>query len=132
GVQHPRQHPPHGAAGRQRREPRDRRRAVQQPGRVARQPAEARRRTHRDREPRSDRNPRPRQRARAPARFGLMARAPIRRIACYVALGIVLYAAFLLATAPAFWLAEGAARLTDGRITLAAPSGTLWRGSAEF
>ena len=61
-----------------------------------------------------------------------MARTPVRHIAGYVALGIALYAAFLLATAPAFWLAEGAARLTDGRITLAAPSGTLWRGSAEL
>ncbi|HEY8553652.1 MAG TPA: type II secretion system protein N [Burkholderiales bacterium] len=61
-----------------------------------------------------------------------MARASIRRIAGYVALGIALYAAFLIATAPASWLAEAVARLTDGRITFSAPSGTLWRGSAEL
>lgn len=61
-----------------------------------------------------------------------MALSGFKRFAAYVALGLVLYLGFLAATVPAAWVAEGAARLTEGTLLLARPSGTLWRGSGEL
>lgn len=56
----------------------------------------------------------------------------LRRAAAYLLLGLVLYVAFLLATAPAVWLAEAAARFTNGLVSLVNPQGTLWHGRAEL
>jgi len=55
-----------------------------------------------------------------------------KRAAIYVGLGLVLYLAFLVAYTPATLLAEGAARLSNGALTLAQPRGTLWRGTGEL
>jgi general secretion pathway protein N len=56
----------------------------------------------------------------------------LKRVAGYVVFGLVLYLVFLIATAPAFLLAEAAARLSNGTLTLAAPRGTLWGGTGEL
>lgn len=56
----------------------------------------------------------------------------LRRGAGYLILGLVLYLVFLLATAPAVWLAEATTRLSDGALTLASPRGTFWRGAGEL
>lgn len=55
-----------------------------------------------------------------------------KRLAAFAALGIVFYVAFLIATAPAVWVAEGARRFTGGAVVLAEPSGTVWRGTGEL
>lgn len=55
-----------------------------------------------------------------------------KRFAAYALLGIVLYLGFLVATVPAAWVAEAAARLTGGTLLLAHPSGTLWHGTGEL
>lgn len=57
---------------------------------------------------------------------------PRKRVAGYVGLGVALYLVFLAASAPAAWLAEAAARLSNGLVTLARPNGTLWRGAGEL
>lgn len=56
----------------------------------------------------------------------------LRRAAGYLILGALLYVAFLLATAPAMWLAEAAGRFTNGIVSLTNPQGTLWYGRAEL
>lgn len=56
----------------------------------------------------------------------------LRRAAGYLVLGLVLYVAFLLANAPAVWLAEAATRFTNGIVSLANPQGTLWHGRADL
>ncbi len=50
----------------------------------------------------------------------------------YLVLGLVFYLVFLLATAPAIWVAEAATRYSSGAVTLANPSGTFWSGSGEL
>lgn len=56
----------------------------------------------------------------------------LRPVAGYAGLGVILYLLFLLATAPATWFTQGAARLSNGAVTLTQPSGTLWRGAADL
>lgn len=56
----------------------------------------------------------------------------VGRTAAYLLLGIVFYAVFLLATAPAIWVAEATNRYSNGAVTLASPHGTFWRGSGEL
>jgi hypothetical protein len=56
----------------------------------------------------------------------------VKRFAAYAALGLVLYLGFLVATVPAAWVAQGAARLSDRALLLARPRGTLWRGAGEL
>ena len=55
-----------------------------------------------------------------------------RQAGAYVGLGLVFYLLFLLATAPAVWLAEAATRVSSGAVTLARPSGTIWNGTGEL
>lgn len=53
----------------------------------------------------------------------------------YIGLGLVfclLFAIFLVATAPATWLAWGVARGSRGVVNLNAPTGGLWHGSATL
>lgn len=50
----------------------------------------------------------------------------------FAVLGVALYLVFLLATAPAVWVAETAARVSNGAVTLTNPRGTFWGGSAEL
>lgn len=54
------------------------------------------------------------------------------RTAAYLVLGLVFYLVFLLATAPAIWVAEAAARYSNGAVMLANPHGTFWSGSGEL
>lgn len=61
-----------------------------------------------------------------------MKRSGIKRSAAYAALGLLFYAGFLVATVPAAWVAQAAARLSDEALLLARPQGTLWRGSGEL
>jgi hypothetical protein len=56
----------------------------------------------------------------------------MRKGAGYFFLGLVLYLLFLIATVPAVWLAEAAARLSSGVIMLATPRGTFWGGTGEL
>lgn len=56
----------------------------------------------------------------------------MKRVGAYVALGALFYLAFLVATAPAAWVAQGALRLTDGMLLLVRPAGTLWHGTGEL
>lgn len=55
-----------------------------------------------------------------------------RRTALYVVAGLVLYLVFLVASAPASWVAWGLARAGQNMVTLAAPRGTVWRGEAQL
>lgn len=50
----------------------------------------------------------------------------------YVALGIFFYAVFLIARAPAVWLADIATRLSNGAISLSNAHGTVWTGTAAL
>lgn len=61
-----------------------------------------------------------------------MTRSGLTRFALYAILGVALYLGFLVATVPAAWVAEGAARLSGGALLLARPSGTLWHGTGEL
>lgn len=55
-----------------------------------------------------------------------------KQIALFIGLGLILYLLFLLAAAPAVWLAEGATRVSSGLVILARPSGTVWSGTGEL
>lgn len=57
---------------------------------------------------------------------------PVRRLVGYAALGLALYAGFLVANAPAVWLAQAATRVSNGVLTLERTAGTLWRGSGQL
>lgn len=48
------------------------------------------------------------------------------------ALGVLLYAAFLIVQAPAHWAGILVARLSDGHVTLSRATGSLWAGSADL
>jgi general secretion pathway protein N len=56
----------------------------------------------------------------------------MRKSAGYFFFGLALYLLFLIATAPAVWLAEAAARFSSGVVILATPRGTIWGGTAEL
>ncbi len=50
----------------------------------------------------------------------------------YLALGVLAYAVFLLATVPASWLAWSVHRLSDGKVLLDQGKGTVWAGSGRL
>lgn len=56
----------------------------------------------------------------------------LKQGAGFVVLGVVFYLVFLIATAPAVWVVEAAARTSNGIVTLTNPHGTFWGGSAEL
>lgn len=56
----------------------------------------------------------------------------LKPAAGYIALGVLLYLVFLIATAPAIWFAKAASRYSNGAISLTHTRGSLWRGSAEL
>lgn len=55
-----------------------------------------------------------------------------RRAFAYAAVAAAAYAAALLAAAPATWIPYLAERLTEGRVVVRAPSGTLWKGTGAL
>lgn len=54
------------------------------------------------------------------------------RLWLYLGLGVAAYALFLLINLPAAWLSWAAARASGGTVAIAAPSGTVWRGSGQL
>lgn len=56
----------------------------------------------------------------------------MRRYRSYIVAAVVLYLAFLVAGAPAAWLATTLTRATRGALTFADARGTLWHGSAKI
>jgi general secretion pathway protein N len=59
-------------------------------------------------------------------------RTRLKPAAGYIALGVLLYVVFLVATAPAIWFAKATGRFSNGAISLTHARGTVWRGSAEL
>lgn len=55
-----------------------------------------------------------------------------RRATLYVVAGLALYLVFLVASAPASWVAWALARSGQKVVALADPRGTVWRGEAEL
>lgn len=55
-----------------------------------------------------------------------------RRLALYIAFGALAFAATLVATAPAALVAQAVTRVSDDRLQLRAPEGSLWSGSARL
>jgi len=54
------------------------------------------------------------------------------RAALYVALGCAVYAAWLIATWPASWVAERVERASRGVLELRGPAGSLWSGAGRL
>lgn len=65
----------------------------------------------------------------APAPGAALARAPWGVALLGAALGILLA---VLVFAPAAWLSQGVAQISDGRVRLAQTSGTVWSGSGQL
>lgn len=55
-----------------------------------------------------------------------------RRIALFAAIGCIAYAATLIATLPAPWVAELVARLSKHALQLRDPQGSAWKGSGQL
>ena len=55
-----------------------------------------------------------------------------RRIALYVATGCLAYAAVLVATVPAPWIAQAVGGLSKQVLLLRDPDGTAWTGSGRL
>jgi general secretion pathway protein N len=56
----------------------------------------------------------------------------VRRIALYCALGIVIYVAALIATIPAPWMGLAVMRMSQQKLEVREPAGTLWSGSGRL
>lgn len=54
----------------------------------------------------------------------------MKRVVRHLVVGLLLYAVFLAAQAPASFVLQAVGRHTDGRVTLSELHGTLWRGDA--
>lgn len=55
-----------------------------------------------------------------------------RRIAVYVAFGLAIYAATLIATIPASWASRALERTSAQKLQLREPAGSLWAGSGRL
>jgi general secretion pathway protein N len=55
-----------------------------------------------------------------------------RRFALYAAIGVAIYLATLVATIPAPWASRAVERLSEDKLQLREPSGSLWSGSGRL
>lgn len=55
-----------------------------------------------------------------------------RRIAIYLAFGLAIYAAMLIATIPASWASRAVERMSGLKLQLREPTGSLWAGSGRL
>ncbi len=55
-----------------------------------------------------------------------------KRWLAYAVLWLLFYVVFLISTIPAPWVSWSISRVTEGRINLSEPSGSLWHGKAEL
>jgi len=55
-----------------------------------------------------------------------------RRAVVWIAAGLFLYAVFMMSYLPAAWVGKFVERITDKRVNVIAPTGTLWRGQGSL